>query len=77
MARTGRLLAVGEAMPWGGVTAEVVSRVAQEGFTLLDAPPRRLNARDTPVPYPSAQLWQAHRPGAKAIVAAVRDLIKF
>ena len=76
VARTGRLLAVGEAMPWGGVTAEVVSRVAQEGFTLLDAPPRRLNARDTPVPY-HPQLWQAHRPSAKAIVAAVRDLVKF
>ena len=76
VARTGRLLAVGEAMPWGGVTAEVVARVAQEGFTLLDAPPRRLNARDTPVPF-HPQLWQAHRPGAKAIVAAVRDLVKF
>ncbi len=76
VARTGRLLAVGEAMPWGGVTAEVVSRVAQEGFTLLDAPPRRLNARDTPVPF-HPQLWQAHRPGAKAIVAAVREMVKF
>ncbi len=76
VARTGRLLAVGEAMPWGGVTAEVVSRVAQEGFTLLDAPPRRLNARDTPVPF-HPQLWQAHRPGAKAIVAAVREMAKF
>ena len=76
VARTGRLLALGEAMPWGGVTAEVVSRVVQEGFHLLDAPPRRLNARDTPVPY-HPQLWQAHRPGAKAVVAAVRDLVKF
>ena len=76
VARTGRLLALGEAMPWGGVTAEVVSRVAAEGFHLLDAPPRRLNARDTPVPY-HPQLWQAHRPGAKAVVAAVRDLVKF
>ena len=76
VARTGRLLVVGEAMPWGGVTAEVVSRVAQEGFTLLDAPPRRLNARDTPVPF-HPQLWQAHRPGAKAIVAAVREMAKF
>ena len=76
VARTGRLLAVGEAMPWGGVTAEVVARVAQEGFALLDAPPRRLNARDTPVPF-HPQLWQAHRPGAKAIVAAVREMAKF
>src|SRR5678810_1309942 len=32
VARTGRLLCVGESWPWGGVTAEVVARVAQEGF---------------------------------------------
>ena len=76
VARTGRLLCLGEAFPWGGVTAEVVSRVAQEGFSLLDAPPRRLNARDTPVPY-HPQLWQAHRPGTLAVVRAVRELLKF
>ena len=76
VARTGRLLCVCEEAPWGGTTAEVVARVAQEGFTLLDAPPQRLNARDTPVPYHPA-LWQAHRPGAQAIVKAVRELLKF
>src|SRR5438034_6278309 len=32
IARTGRLLCVGEAWPWGGVTAEVMARVAGEGF---------------------------------------------
>jgi len=56
VARTGRLLCVGEAWPWGGVTAEVVARVASEGFDLLDAPPQRLNAKDTPVPY-HPDLW--------------------
>jgi pyruvate dehydrogenase E1 component beta subunit/2-oxoisovalerate dehydrogenase E1 component beta subunit len=76
VARTGRLLCVGEAAPWGGVTAEVVARVAQEGFALLDAPPQRLNARDTPVPY-HPHLWHAHRPGADAIAKAVRRLLKF
>src|SRR5580692_5399984 len=45
VARTGRLLCVGEAWPWGGVTAEVIARVASEGFGLLDAPPQRLNAK--------------------------------
>ena len=30
---------VGEAFPWGGVTAEVIARVASEGFHLLDAAP--------------------------------------
>ena len=75
VARTGRLLCVGEAWPWGGVTAEVIARVAQEGFGLLDAPPQRLNARDTPVPYHPI-LWAAHRPTAHRISAAARNLLR-
>lgn len=75
VARTGRLLCVGESWPWGGVTAEVVSRVAAEGFGLLDAPPQRLNAKDTPVPY-HPNLWAAHRPTARSIAAAARNLLR-
>jgi len=69
VARTGRLLCVGESWPWGGVTAEVIARVVTEGFGLLDAPPQRLNAKDTPVPY-HPSLWAAHRPTAQSIAAA-------
>jgi pyruvate/2-oxoglutarate/acetoin dehydrogenase E1 component len=75
VARTGRLLAVGEAFPWGGVTAEIVARVVSEGFELLDAPPQRLNARDTPVPY-HPNLWGTHRPTAHSIARAVRQLLR-
>src|SRR6266576_703040 len=75
VARTGRLLCVGESWPWGGVTAEVTARVASEGFALLDAPPQRLNAKDTPVPYHPA-LWAAHRPTARSIAAAERILLR-
>jgi pyruvate dehydrogenase E1 component beta subunit/2-oxoisovalerate dehydrogenase E1 component beta subunit len=74
VARTGRLLAVGEAWPWGGVTAEILARVATEGFDLLDAAPMRLNAKDTPVPY-HPNLWGTHRPTAKTIAAALRQLL--
>jgi pyruvate dehydrogenase E1 component beta subunit/2-oxoisovalerate dehydrogenase E1 component beta subunit len=74
VARTGRLLCVGEAWPWGGVTAEVIARVTTEGFGLLDVPPQRLNAKDTPVPY-HPNLWTAHRPTAHAIAAAARKLL--
>jgi len=65
VARTGRLLCVGEAWPWGGVTAEVMARVASEGFGLLDAPPQRLNAKDTPVPYQSQLMGRAPAHRAK------------
>jgi acetoin:2,6-dichlorophenolindophenol oxidoreductase subunit beta len=75
VARTGRLLCVGEAWPWGGVTAEVIARVVCEGFDLLDAPPQRLNAKDTPIPY-HPNLWAAHRPTAQSIAAAARNLLR-
>ena len=76
VARTGRLLAVGEAFPWGGVTAEVVSRVSADGFHLLDAPPARLNARDTPIPY-HPKLWAAHRPTPESIAHALHKLLNY
>src|SRR5439155_5500381 len=75
VARTGRLLCVGESFPWGGATAEVIARVTSEGFHLLDAAPVRINAKDTPIPY-HPNLWSAHRPGAKIIAAKARALLK-
>ena len=75
VARTGRLLVVGEAWPWGGVAAEVISRVATEGFGLLDAPPQRLNAKETPVPYHPA-LWGTHRPTASSVANSLRQLLE-
>ena len=75
VARTGRLLCVGEAWPWGGVTAEVVARVASEAFDLLDAPPQRLNAKDTPIPY-HPNLWSVHRPTSRTILNAARKLLQ-
>ena len=74
VARTGRLLCVGEAFPWGGVTAEVIARVTTEGFHLLDAAPARINAKDTPIPY-HPNLWSAHRPNAKTIAAKARQIL--
>jgi acetoin:2,6-dichlorophenolindophenol oxidoreductase subunit beta len=74
VARTGRLLAVGEAFPWGGVTAEVISRVTAEGFHLLDAAPARINAKDTPIPY-HPNLWSEHRPNRKTIADKARRVL--
>jgi acetoin:2,6-dichlorophenolindophenol oxidoreductase subunit beta len=75
VARTGKLLCVGEAWPWGGVTAEIIARVTSEGYGLLDAPPQRLNAKDTPVPY-HPNLWTAHRPTARSIASSARNLLR-
>ena len=76
VARTGRLLCVSEAFPWGGVNAGVISRVTSEGFHLLDAPPQRLNAKDTPIPF-HPNLWRAHRPTSQAIASSLRNLLRY
>jgi pyruvate dehydrogenase E1 component beta subunit/2-oxoisovalerate dehydrogenase E1 component beta subunit len=75
VARTGRLLVVGESFPWGGAAAEIIARVSSEGFHLLDAPPQRLNARDTPIPY-HPNLWSVHRPNWQSIVASAQKLLR-
>ena len=75
VARTGRLLAVGESFPWGGATAEIIARVTSQGFHLLDAAPVRINAKDTPIPY-HPNLWSAHRPNAKEIAAKARTVLR-
>ena len=75
VARTGRLLVVGEAWPWGGVTAEVIARVSSEGFDLLDVAPRRLNAKGTPVPF-HPNLWGTHRPTAQTVARSIRELLR-
>jgi len=75
VARTGRLLCVGEAFPWGGVTAEVLARVATEAFHLLDAPPQRLNSKDTPIPY-HPNLWKAHRLDGREHHGCVAEIVE-
>src|SRR5437773_6760465 len=75
VARTGRLLCVGESFPWGGTTAEVVARVTSQGFHLLDAAPQRLNATAPPIPY-HPTLWRAHRPHAQKTIVTARALLR-
>lgn len=74
LAKTGRLLVVHDAPRRGGVGAEIVRRVAEEGFDLLRKPPRVLGGRNTPMPY-SAPLEDACLPQPKDIVAAIRELV--
>ena len=73
VARTARLLCVGESWPWGGVNAEVIASVVTHGFHLLDAPPRRINSKDTPIPF-HVGLWGAHKPSSQLIATTARQL---
>ncbi len=73
--KTGRLLVVDEAPASCGFSAEIVARIADEGFDSLDAPIRRLTGVFVPTPY-SPPLEAAVVPGPNDIAAAIRRLME-
>ena len=51
VAKTHRAVVVQEGFPWSGAGAEIVARIQESCFDLLDAPVRRVTNRDVPMPY--------------------------
>lgn len=49
--KTHRLMVVHEAVRTGGFGAEILSQIAEQAFEDLDAPPVRIGAEDTPIPF--------------------------
>jgi len=72
--KTGRLVLVTEETRTGATSAEVAAMVQEEAFDFLDAPIRRVNAPDTPVPF-SPPLEQYFIPDQKRIAQAIRGVI--
>lgn len=71
---TRRLVVVHEAVRTGGFGAEIVSRVCESGV-LLDAPPRRVAAADSPMPA-APRLAAAILPQVPDVVQAVESVVK-
>ncbi len=72
--KTGRLLVVHDAPERAGAGAEIVRRVAQHGWELLQAPPRVLGGRNVAMPYsPPLEDWCI--PQTQDIVAAIREMV--
>ena len=72
--KTGRLVLVTEETRTGATTAEIAAIVQEEAFDWLDAPIKRVNAPDTPVPF-SPPLEQAFIPDKDRIISAVRETV--
>ena len=60
-------------MPFG-IGAEIVARVAHEGFWTLDAPIERIGAAATPAPY-APSLERAWLPDRDDIAVAIRRVV--
>ena len=72
--KTHRVLLVDEGWRTCSLAAEVVARVAEEGFYDLDAAPMRVCSEEVPIPY-AKHLEDAALPLPPKIVAAARALV--
>ena len=76
VARTSRLLVVHEDIVTSGFGAEVAAWAGEHCFTDLDAPVRRIGARDNHVPY-EPKLEEATLPQVPDIAVAIKELLSF
>jgi 2-oxoisovalerate dehydrogenase E1 component beta subunit len=76
IAKTSRLIVVNEAPMTCGFAGEIVSRVSEKAFDLLDAPPVRITRLDTPVPW-SKPLELFVLPSVEKIVTAALKTVRY
>jgi len=72
---TGRLVIVDEDTPRCSLAADIAATVADEAFTALTAPIKRVNAPHCPVPFTGA-LEDLYIPNAAKVAAAVRAVME-
>ncbi len=76
MRKTNRVIVAHEDQLTCGFGAEIAARIADELFTDLDAPVRRIGALNTPVAY-SPDLEEAILPQSADILKAIQDIARF
>ncbi|NBB35885.1 alpha-ketoacid dehydrogenase subunit beta [Pseudomonas kielensis] len=71
--KTRRALVVDEGWRSGSLSAEIITRIMEQVFYELDAPPARVCSAEVPIPYPR-HLEEAALPQVSTIVAAAHRL---
>ncbi len=74
--KTNRVLVLSEDTRTSGFAAELSSIIAEEAFEYLDAPIRRVTAKDLPVPY-SPPLEQAVLPNEAQVLKVLEELAAY
>jgi pyruvate/2-oxoglutarate/acetoin dehydrogenase E1 component len=72
--KTGRVVIVHEAAERGGIGGELAAIIADEGFGYLDAPIKRVAAKNVPIPFPSV-LEDYVLPSEEGIARTIRQLV--
>jgi len=71
--KTGRLVIMTEESKTGSFASEIAAIIADEAFDYLDAPIKRVNAPDTPVPYGQV-LEDFYMPDEEDLIKAVNEI---
>ena len=71
--KTNRLVIVEESWSFASVGSEIVSIVQNEAFDYLDAPVKKINSADVPMPY-SSVLEKQYLPQIEDIVSAIEEV---
>jgi 2-oxoisovalerate dehydrogenase E1 component beta subunit len=74
--KTSKVIVLHEDTHTGGFGAEIAATIAEEAFEDLDAPPKRVTAPDTPVPF-APVLEGAFLPQVSDVVAALREVAEY
>ncbi len=72
--KTNRCVIVDESNPFASVSAEIAFQLQLRCFDYLDAPIRRVTARDTPAPY-AKNLMEDYLPDAERVYRACREAL--
>ncbi len=72
--KTNRLVVVEEAWPLAAISSEITYHVQRHAFDYLDAPVRRVNSMDLPLPY-APTLIEAILPNVKRTIEAINGVL--
>jgi len=75
--KTARAVVVYESSRTMGVGAEISAMIAEEGFSFLDAPVRRVSPPDAPQEPFAPVLAESYLPDAKRIAQAIRETVAY
>ena len=71
--KTNRLVILEESWPFGNIATEISYQVQNEIFDYLDAPIKKINSADVPMPY-SIVLEEKYLPQVQDIVNGVKEV---
>ncbi len=73
--KTNKVVVIEEGWAYAGIASEIISVVVEQAFDYLDAEPKRICAKDVPLPYAS-NLEKMCLPSVNEIVECVKGMIR-